>query len=208
MKKLLLSLLALTMVVTLAACSSKKWTKEGFYADENENMLSVTYMEDVTVPGWYVGVMLGDSIDDSYGNIVQDKNGTLQGTLTSSGDNAPLEVTVSEEGEDGMKLVIKGGETYHFKKAEWPEATIIVHVTTEGPGNIEYVEGEATPEYDEEYPYQSAQINLAESAVYTFLAWSKDATFVKWTKNGEDFSTEPQITVLLDESADFVAVFQ
>jgi hypothetical protein len=31
---------------------------------------------------------------------------------------------------------------------------------------------------------------------------------VKWTKNGEDFSSEPQITVLLDESADFVAVFQ
>ena len=32
--------------------------------------------------------------------------------------------------------------------------------------------------------------------------------FVKWTKNGEDFSTEPVITVLLDESAEFVAVFE
>ena len=32
--------------------------------------------------------------------------------------------------------------------------------------------------------------------------------FVKWTKNGEDYATEPVITVQLDESADFVAVFE
>jgi len=32
--------------------------------------------------------------------------------------------------------------------------------------------------------------------------------FVKWTKNGEDYSTEPIIKVHLDESADFVAVFE
>ncbi len=92
---------------------------------------------------------------------------------------------------------------------ELPDATIFVSVNTEGPGNIEYAEGESTPEIDEAYPYQSAQINLAEPETYTLLAWPQaGSVFVKWTKNGEDFSDEPQITVLLDESADFVAVFE
>lgn len=31
---------------------------------------------------------------------------------------------------------------------------------------------------------------------------------MKWTRNGEDYSLEPQITLLLDESADYVAVFE
>ena len=84
-----------------------------------------------------------------------------------------------------------------------------MHINTEGRGNIEYTEGGNTPEIDEEYPYQSAQINLAEPAAYTFLAWPQAGSkFVKWTKNGEDLSPEPQISVLLDESADFVAVFE
>ena len=90
-----------------------------------------------------------------------------------------------------------------------PDATIFVSVNTEGLGNIDYAEGEAVPEVDPDYPYQSAQINLAEPATYTLLAWTTEGYhFVKWTRNGEEFSTEAQITLLLDESADFVAVFE
>ncbi|HAJ65781.1 MAG TPA: hypothetical protein DCM61_04270, partial [Clostridiales bacterium] len=48
-----------------------------------------------------------------------------------------------------------------------------------------------------------------EPAVHTFLAAPEAGNlFVKWTKNGEDFSTEPQITLLLDESAEYLAVFE
>ncbi|MBQ2058147.1 MAG: hypothetical protein II488_00070, partial [Firmicutes bacterium] len=43
---------------------------------------------------------------------------------------------------------------------------------------------------------------------YTILAYpDKGWKFVKWTKNGEDISTEPQITVEVGEDSDFVAVF-
>lgn len=95
------------------------------------------------------------------------------------------------------------------KPTEAPEAKIFVTVNTEGMGNIDTIEGETAPVINPEYPYQSTQINLAEPTVYTFLAWPQAGNlFVKWTKNGEDFSTEPQITVTLDESADFVAVFE
>ena len=92
---------------------------------------------------------------------------------------------------------------------ELSETAIRVSANTEGRGNIAYTEGKAAPEIDREYPYQSVQIGLDESETYTFLAWPNDgASFVKWTKNGEDFSADPQITVLLDESADFIAVFE
>lgn len=95
------------------------------------------------------------------------------------------------------------------KPTEVPEAKIIVTVNTEGLGNIGTAEGETAPVIDPEYPYQSAQFNFAEPTVYTFLAWPQTGNlFVKWTKNGADFSAEPQITVTLDESADFVAVFE
>ena len=186
------------------------WTREGYFEDGNDNFLSVTWMEDVDDPGWFVGCMLGeDVIEDSWGGTIQVEGDTLHGEIASSGEKDPLTVTISEEGENGLLLSVEGGEEYHFVTMDLPDATIIVTVNTEGMGNIEYAEGTESPEIDPEYPNQSAQINLAEPAEYTLLAWPKAGNmFVKWTKNGEDFSTDPQITVNLEESADFIAVFE
>lgn len=86
---------------------------------------------------------------------------------------------------------------------------IAITINTDGFGNIAYAEGEETPEVDPETPYQSAQINLEAPATYTILAWPDAGNrFVKWTKNGEDFSADAQITVQLEESAEFIAVFE
>ena len=105
--------------------------------------------------------------------------------------------------------MVEGGETYHFTSMGDMTASIIVTIGTEGFGMIGYEEGETVPELDPEWPYQSAQVNLGDPATYTFAAAPEAGSmFVKWTKNGEDFSTEPVITVLLDESAEFVAVFE
>ena len=215
MKKTICLLLAVCMLFALTACGKqaepeiKDWTRQGFFLDENENYLSVTWMDDVDEPGWYVGVMLGeDLMEDSWGGMLPQEGNSLHGTLPSSGSKGDLTVTITEEGEDGLLLAVEGGETYHFKGGELPTATIVVNVNTEGWGNIAYAEGEDTPEIDTEYPFQSAYIGLAEPAVHTFVAWPQAGNvFVKWTKNGEDYSTEPQFTALLDESADYVAVF-
>ena len=218
MKKTVCMLLAICMVFSLCACGAqpeapatpepvKEWTRAGYFTDENENMLSVTWMEDVDEPGWYIGVMIGELM--AGGTLPQEGN-TLRGKLSTLEEGAePITVTVSEEGEDGLLLEIEGGESYHFKPYDMPEATIIVNINTEGMGNIDWTEGEEAPEIDTEYPYQLAYIGLAEPKVHTFVAWPQaGSVFVKWTKNGEDFSTEPQITLLLDESADYVAVFE
>ena len=187
--------------------SASGWSRTGYYADESTNMLSITWMDDIDEPGWYVGCMLGE---DMYGNILLPVDGTLRGNLVPDYEEGEFIVTITEEGEDGVMLAAEGGETWHFTPYELPEATIIVNVNIEGWGGmIDYAEGEEAPEIDPEWPYQSAYIGLAEPATYTFAAAPEAGyLFVKWTKNGEDFSTEPVITVLLDESADFVAVFE
>lgn len=233
MKRMICILLAAGMSLALAACGGSKpaqetekpqestvqtesvtdrgeWTREGYYIDDHDFMLSVTWMEDIDEPGWYVGCMLGeDMMDDSYGGTLQPDGKTLKGSLVPGGEKDPINVTVSEEGEEGLLLSVEGGEEYHFTKMEMAEATIIVTINTEGWGNIAYEEGETVPEIDPEYSFQSGQINLDESKTYTLLAEPQTGSvFVKWKKNGEDYSTEPQITVLLDESADFVAVFE
>ncbi len=217
MRKMICLLLAFCMVFALGACGEKKteheikeWTRQGYFMDENENMLSVTWMEDVDEPGWYVGLVLGeDWIEDAWGGMLPKEGNTLHGTLPSSGSKGDLTVTISEEGEDDLLLTVEGGETYHFKGSELPQATVMINVNTEGWGYIAYAEGEDTPEIDTEYPAQSAYIGLAEPAVYTFYAWPQAGNvFIKWTKDGEDFSAEPQLTLLLDESAEYVAVFE
>ena len=219
MKKLLCLLLAICMIIALAACGAaqpepetepepetKEWSRSGYFMDDDDNFLSVTWMEMDGNEGWYVGCSLGG---DSYGNIVVQEGNALHGNIVPDYEEGEFIVTVSEEGEDGLLMVVEGGGTYHFKPMDIPEATIIVTINTEGWGNIDYAEGEKAPEIDTEYPYQSAQINLAEPATYTLVAWpSTGSYFVKWTKDGEDFSTDPQITVLLDNTADFIAVFE
>ena len=220
-------LLAACLLFALAGCGAKTeapaeaptpaeeevkdWTLEGYFTDENENILSITWMEDIDEPGWYVGCMLGeDLMEDSWGGTLQQEGNALRGVLPSSGSRDDLTVTVSEEGADGVLLTVEGGESYHFRTLEMPEATIIVHIDTEGWGGmIGYEPGETVPELDPEWPYQSAQINLAGPETYTFAAAPEAGhVFVKWMKNGEDLSTEPVVTVQLDESADFVAVFE
>ena len=215
MKKLICLILCAVMLFALSACGAAKpaepeikdWSRSGYFTDENDNMLSVTWMEDVDEPGWYVGVMIGELM--AGGTLPQEGN-SLRGDLSTLEEGAaPVAVTVSEEGENGLLLEIEGGESYHFKPYEMQEAAIVVTVNTEGWGNIDWAEGDQAPQIDPEYPYQSAYIGLAEPKTHTFVAWPQAGNvFVKWTKNGEDFSTEPQITLLLDESADYVAVFE
>ena len=220
MKRIVCLLTAIVMTLALAACGAKKeetpapeaekeWTREGYFLADSGKMLSITWMDDIDEPGWYVGYAASEDWGgDSYGGTLKQENGPLHGVLDSFGEKEPLTVTVSEDGAD-MVLAIEGGETCRFTAMDLPDATIFVTINTEGEGGVDYAEGEQTPEIDPEYFFQSSQINLAEPATYTFLARPKAGNlFVKWTKNGEDFSTEPQITLLLDESADFIAVFE
>ena len=140
-KQVLCLMLCLFLVGALAACGGAapepeigEWTRSGYYQDDEGNMLSVTLMEDVVEPGWYVGVMIGETM---AGWTIPQEGNALHGNLNGGDESAePFVVTLSEEGEDGLLLVVEGGETYHFKPMELPEATIVVYINTEGWGNI------------------------------------------------------------------------
>ena len=214
MKRGIALLMAFAMLLGLCACGGAAgektpaaWSRTGYFSDENQNILYILKSEDVDQPGWIVGVMFGDLMT---GWTIQQEGETLHGDLSAGDESAePYVVTVSAEGEDGVLLQVEGGESYRLKPMEMPKATIFVSINTEGLGNIAYAEGETAPEIDPEQPFQSAQINLAEPATFSIVAWPQVGNrFVKWTKNGEDFSTEPQITAALKESTDFVAVFE
>ena len=91
---------------------------------------------------------------------------------------------------------------------ESPEVAATLMINTEGMGAIAYgLEGEEI-EFDEDFPKQSAIVNLTEPGTYVIKAKPDDGwKFVKWTKDGEDFSEETDITVEVTEDVEYIAVF-
>jgi hypothetical protein len=157
--------------------------------DENGNQLFVNLSDTEGYEGWGVSLVPADG--EAVGWIIQQEGNALRGNLNAWDETVePFNVSITEEGQDGLKLEVEGGETYHFTPMDVPEASIVVTANIEGRGHIAYAEGEETPEIDPEFPAQSAYIGLAEPAVHTFTAEPEAGSlFVKWTKNGEDFST-------------------
>jgi len=225
MKKIASAALALLLILSLAACGNTKtdkpsteptsepvseapfeWTRTGYFKNENDDLLYILPSEDPENPGWMVGIMSEDAM---HGWYIQQEGETLHGDIVSPYDEGgPFVVTVSEEGEDGVVMTVEGGETYHFTSYEVPEAAFTVMVNIEGCGQIAYAEGEAEPEFDDEYPSQSAYIGLEGPETYTFAAKPDEGyKFVKWTYNGEDFSEDATVSFEVTEDVELIAVF-
>ena len=235
MKKLICILLAVCLAFALTACGGDKpesipvptetpessktpvpakeaalWPRTGYFTDKAANMLSIAWLDDMDEPGWYVGCLLGeDQAEDAWSGMLSLEGNSLRGTLPSFGEKEDLTIVITEEGADGLQLTVEGGETYHFIPYRTADSAILVTFTAEGQGTINSTPGEKAPEFDSVYAYQATQLNLSFPETYTFAAWpDRGSRFVKWTKNGEDFSAEAQITVELDENAEYVAVFE
>ncbi|MBR0416803.1 MAG: hypothetical protein IJI56_03235 [Firmicutes bacterium] len=214
MKKVLSLVLCLIMVFAMAACGkeSGEWTRSGYFSDEAGNMVSITYMEDVTDPGWYVGFMESDDeLGDSFGGMAEVKKNSLQGKLTSLASGGEVTVTINEDGEDGVLLKVKNGKEYHLVPYQMPTARFKVVLGTQGMGGVAYAQGTETPEYSKDEPYQWAGFGVFDDQVtYTITAYEYDDTyrFVKWLKDGEDFTTDIQFTVDIEADTEFTAVFE
>ena len=130
MKKLICLAICAVMLLALCACGGTKpadtgntpaptpapatptptpqpaadWTRAGYFMDEDENLLSVTWMEDVDEPGWYVGVMIGELM---VGGTLPQEGNALHGSLKGWEEDAePILVTVSVLTE--TKMVASG----------------------------------------------------------------------------------------------------
>lgn len=217
MKKILYIMLAAVLALGLTACgggsesadSDFVWTREGTFVDENQNYLLVSASTDEQYEGqWAVTAMLGEEI---HGWFIPVEGETLHGNLDTEYDDYEGDyiVTISEEGEDGLMMEVEGGETYHFTKEETPDYIGTLMINTEGLGFIAYGPEDETVEFEEEYPDQSAAVNVAEPTNYVIKAKADEGwKFVKWTKDGEDFSEEPEITVEVTGDVEYRAVFE
>jgi hypothetical protein len=92
---------------------------------------------------------------------------------------------------------------------ELQEVIATLMINTDGMGTIAYgLEGEDV-EFNDDFPNQSTVVNLTEPGTYVIKAKPDDGwKFVKWTRNGEDFSEEPDITVEVAEDVEYLAVFE
>lgn len=223
MKKLTIILLAFVLTIGLAGCgssggsgegsdsgdSSFTWSRVGTFADGNKNFVIITKPDDGEHDGmWAVSVLLSNG--DVHGWFLEPKGETLYGNLNSEYDENDDDyiVTISEEGGDGLMMEVEGGETYHFVKEEEHDYIALLKINIEGLGSFAYAPKGEEVKFDDEFPTQSAAENLEEPETFVIKAKPDEGwKFVKWTKNGEDFSTEPDITVEVSEDVEYIAVF-
>ena len=202
MKKLMILFVAL-MLTAFAHAETNPWSLEGTFVDADKNYLGIFASDDPAEPGWYVGGELGENM---FGAVIQQEGDTLHGDVGQ--ENGTFIVTVAAEG-DGVRLTLEDGTTHHLSKYEAPEPIAIVTLEADGMGQIALAEGDEPLAFDDESLIRGAVLELVEPADYTFAARADEGyRFVKWTKNGETFSTDAQITLALTESAAYVAVFR
>lgn len=85
--------------------------------------------------------------------------------------------------------------------------TIMVNIRGLG-GSIAVSDDGSDPQLDPEYPMQSAFSNVEKGTEVKILAEPEEGYhFFKWTVNGEEYSTEPLITVTAEEDVEFLAEF-
>ena len=101
------------------------------------------------------------------------------------------------------------GDSADPGSAEEQTAQFTARINTEGMGQIAYAEEGEELEFNDEYPAQSAYLGEPEAKTYTVGAKADEGwKFVKWTKKGEDYSTEETITIEVNETdAEYIAVF-
>ena len=85
---------------------------------------------------------------------------------------------------------------------------ISIRIETSGLGQVAVAKGDQTPTFSDEAPLEYARLSLLKPEVYTLAAKADEGwQFSQWTKDGEYYASEAQITLELSESAEYVAVF-
>lgn len=87
---------------------------------------------------------------------------------------------------------------------------VTVRINTRGVGGIiTFAEKGEELKFDEEVPIQSAFTNVAKGTEITIAAKSTEEgyKFKRWTKDGEIFSKDEQVSVIAEEDVEYIAEF-
>ncbi len=89
-----------------------------------------------------------------------------------------------------------------------PEDYVTIQVNTEGLGIIAVAEEGEEAKIDQENPISSSFMNVEKGSVLAMNAEGREGyKFSRWTKDGENFSADAEITVTADADAEYIAVF-
>ena len=86
---------------------------------------------------------------------------------------------------------------------------IYLLLNTEGLGQVAYyIDETRNIEFDDEYPSQQAYIRLDGETKATIKAKAnEDYKFVKWTKDGKEYSTDAELEITITGATELTAVF-
>ena len=139
---------------------------------------------------------LMDYHDISY-NITDEVRAEMQKDILENGN-------YDQDFKDAVQEIIDNYKT--VKLVFGP--TVAITVNTDGLGSVASAYEDEELSYDEEDMITSAI--LVYAGKYRFVAVPEEGwEFVKWTKDGEDYSYNAEITyTLVDEDTEFIAVFE
>ena len=84
-----------------------------------------------------------------------------------------------------------------------------ISLNVQGMGQVAFAKEGESLVFDSDYPVQSIQTEEEKFVHLTIGAKANEGYhFVKWIKNGEDFSTDEQIDIEITENIDLIAVFE
>ena len=89
-----------------------------------------------------------------------------------------------------------------------PADSVLIRINTDGLGEVASAEGDEQPVFDEQYQFSSSAMNVEKGTVINIACRpTNDWRFYKWTKDGEYYSNEQNITVTADAPAEYIAHF-
>lgn len=123
-------------------------------------------------------------------------------------DGSSTTEAISDAGNDADEAVNDDEYEYPISDESLDMEGFLVTIDTEGMGQVARAEEGLTFAFDDEYPKQSTMDYVADGTKLVIGAKAYDDWhFVKWTLNGEDYSTDEQFTYTVTGDAAFVAVF-
>ena len=89
-------------------------------------------------------------------------------------------------------------------------STVVLKLNTEGLGQIAYYVNEnKLQELSDEEPMQSIQTPLKKDTTVTIEAAPNDGwKFIKWTKDGNEYSKESKVDIKVSANTELIAVFE
>lgn len=209
MKRFMIIVAAVLMVLAFSACGGKdfEWTRLGDFQADDGTLLTIMEPQEGMPEGYYVGMFMPEEF---HGWYIPVEGESLHGNLVSEYDDydGDFIVTVTEEGEDGVQVEIEGRETLHFTPKPHEDKTTL-RVNTWGIGEVAFAREGEEIQFDDEYPMTSHYINADPGSKFIISARTQEEGwhFVRWMRNGEAFSEEPEITVEVTDDVEYEAVF-